>query len=411
MKAMRLLAALTAVTLPLVGCGAPTGTQTPDPAGSTTATGQIAKGADGCLTSYDPTVDYFPDKVTFNHAEGIKVEYHGSYKTVTVNEPVQGAAPETYVLVQCGATPELPTELAAAQRVDIPVKRVVTSSSTQLPAFELLEVADSVVGVESPQLVWSEAISQRISSGAIVGVGNDAGGLNVETIAAAEPDVFISSGTPDPTHDKLRELKIPVFGNAEWLESSPLGRAEWLKFTALLTNTETKANEVFTTIETDYEAVRSKVTGVTERPSVVTGAPFQGEWYRAGGRSYVAQLLSDAGMSYIFADDQSNGSQPVAIETMLEAAIDADLWVNADYTGKWASVADIGADDSRLLELKAAKEGKVYNPVVRINAAGGNDYWQQGVVRPDLVLRDLAKIAHPELFADDEFVFYEQLPA
>ncbi|MDO5066650.1 MAG: ABC transporter substrate-binding protein [Propionibacteriaceae bacterium] len=404
MQPLRTFTVLAALTVLLAGCTPQN--PTPSPGQSPSA----AMGADGCLTSYDPAADYFPDKVTFSHAGGITVEYHGSYKKVTVTEPVAGADPETYVLVQCGATPELSADLADAQRVNIPVKRAVTSSTTQIPAFELLGVTDALAGVGTPQLVSSETVSKRIADGAVVGISDASGVLNIETIAAAEPDVFISSGTPDPAHDKLRELKIPVLGNSEWLESSPLGRAEWLKFTALLTNTEAKANEVFTTIESDYEAVRAKVADVTERPSVFTGAPYEGEWYKAGGRSYAAQLLADAGMTYVFADDEANGSQPVAIEVMLEAAADADLWVNADYTGLWADSSAIEAVDPRLMELKAAKQGQVHNPVLRINEAGGNDYWEQGVVRPDLVLRDLAKIAHPELFADVEFVFYSQLP-
>ena len=34
----------------------------------------------------------------------------------------------------------------------------------------------------------------------------------------------------------------------------------------------------------------------------------------------------------------------------------------------------------------------VWNDNKRVNAKGGNDIWQSGVARPDLVLRDLASI-------------------
>ena len=96
---------------------------------------------------------------------------------------------------------------------------------------------------------------------------------------------------------------------------------------------------------------------------------------------------------------------------MLEAGARADIWLNADMMKKWPTISAIGADDPNLATIKAAQDGRVYNPTKRINAAGGNDYWEQGVVRPDLVLRDLAKAAHPELFADQDYTFYEQLPA
>ena len=403
----RTLAAFAAVTLlPLAACSQSTTTGDGSPSASPTG-----RGSDGCVTQYDANADYFPDKASFTQAAGVTVEYHGSYKTVTVKEPVQGASPETYVLVQCGASPELPAELASAQRISIPVHRAATSSTTQLPAFELLNVTDSLAAVESPAMVWSDPIVKRIAEGKITGFGNESGGMNVETVAAATPDVFFSSGTPDPAYDKIRELGIPVVGNAEWLENTPLGRAEWLKFTALFTNTESTANQVFTQIETDYTAVKEKAQQATDRPSVIAGAPFNGQWYRAGGRSYLAAFLADAGMKYVFADDESSGSDPAQIETMLEAGAQADIWVNADMTKKWQTISAIGAEDPNLATIKGARDGRVYNPTKRINAGGGNDYWQLGVVRPDLVLRDLTKVAHPDLFTDQEFTFYEQLPA
>lgn len=216
----RTLAALVAVTLLSLTACAQTSRTEGSASGSPTGTG-----SDGCITQYDTNADYFPEKTSFSHATGVTVEYHGSYKTVTVKEPLQGASSETYVLVQCGANPELPSELADAQRISIPVRRAATSSTTQLPAFELLGVTDSLVAVESPAFVWSEPVTKLIADGKITGFGNESGGINVESLAAATPDLFFSSGTPNPAYDKIRELKIPVVGNSEWLENTPLGRS------------------------------------------------------------------------------------------------------------------------------------------------------------------------------------------
>ena len=44
-------------------------------------------------------------------------------------------------------------------------------------------------------------------------------------------------------------------------------------------------------------------------------------------------------------------------------------------------------------------------------AVHGNDYWQTGVVRPDLVLADLTAILHPELDRDHQFHFYRKATA
>lgn len=59
-------------------------------------------------------------------------------------------------------------------------------------------------------------------------------------------------------------------------------------------------------------------------------------------------------------------------------------------------------------DIRCFRSGRVYNNNARTNAAGGNDYWESAVVNPDLVLRDLVKIFHPELVGED-FVYYKQL--
>ena len=67
--------------------------------------------------------------------------------------------------------------------------------------------------------------------------------------------------------------------------------------------------------------------------------------------------------------------------------------------------------ESRLPEVRRyplRPKRYVYNNNARTNAAGGNDYYESAIVNPDLLLRDLVKIFHPELVEED-FVYYKQL--
>ena len=54
---------------------------------------------------------------------------------------------------------------------------------------------------------------------------------------------------------------------------------------------------------------------------------------------------------------------------------------------------------------------QVYNCNKRLNVAGGNDYWESGVVQPDVVLHDLIAIMHPEVLDenDRELHYYQRL--
>jgi len=40
---------------------------------------------------------------------------------------------------------------------------------------------------------------------------------------------------------------------------------------------------------------------------------------------------------------------------------------------------------------------------------GGNDFWETGVIRPDLILSDLITIFHPDIMESDSLYFYQKV--
>ena len=72
-------------------------------------------------------------------------------------------------------------------------------------------------------------------------------------------------------------------------------------------------------------------------------------------------------------------------------------------------MSDILLLDERFSDLPVVQEGRVYNNNARISQGGGNDYWESGTVRPDLVLGDLIKVFHPGLLSEHQFVYYRKL--
>jgi iron complex transport system substrate-binding protein len=53
----------------------------------------------------------------------------------------------------------------------------------------------------------------------------------------------------------------------------------------------------------------------------------------------------------------------------------------------------------------------VYNNDARVNANGGNAYYEEGAAHPSLILADLIAIFHPELLPDHELAFFRRLEA
>ncbi|MBL7625895.1 ABC transporter substrate-binding protein [Frankia sp. CN6] len=403
-------AALALALVPLAACGS----DTTGAAGASGA-GGAATDTRGCLTSFDPDTDYFPVKSTIEVATNVTITYHDSYQVVTVKEPYPDGKPESYVLVRCGApTPELTGDLARAPRIEVPVTSLYSGSTTHLPQLADLGRLDALTGVADDSFVVNADVRQRVADGAVE-VYAPGQQVNAEKIVVAQPDLLLTDGTELPAYRTVRDAGIPVVADADWLEASPLGRAEWLKVIAAFTGTEAKAADLFDRIQSDYAALAAKATATGVTPvKVLPGSMYEGTWYMPSGRSYVGQLLVDAGADYPWAEvvgtgtGLGTGSLELNFEAVFARAGDAPVWL-AD--GEWSAVADAVAQDSRYGELAAVRSGQVWTNTLVMGPGGGSDYWERGVGRPDLVLADVIAILHPELAPGHAFAFYKKLPA
>lgn len=362
--------------------------------------------SDDCVETYEEGVDYFPDHLELEDAEGFSIEYHDHYQVLTVEQPFQGANPESYVLVKCGTPdPELSGELADAQLVTVPVQSIYSDSTTHLPAIISLGQLDSLTGVSEGAFVSSGEVINKIDDGSVVEYAKG-GAIDTELVVGEGPDVLVTGGAEAAEYAKLRDSGVPVVANTEWLEATPLARAEWIKFFAAFTGTEAKATEVYAEIKQQYTDVAA-LAADAEPVSVLPGADYQGTWYMPAGGSYVGSLILDAGGTYPWADNLSGGSLTLDLEEVIDKAADIEIWLINDTSVM--AVANLLDAEDRYSNL-AAVEGQVWNATKALGPSGGNDYWESGVQRPDLILSDLVKIMHPDLLPDHEFVYYQLLP-
>ncbi|MER6998847.1 ABC transporter substrate-binding protein [Streptomyces sp. NPDC000410] len=396
------VALLGALGLTLSACG-DGGRPTADPRASGSA-------ADGCISGFDPAKDYFPVKSTVEHAKNFTLRYEKSYQVLTVKEPYPKGKPESYVLVKCGAPkPKLTGDLAGAPTITTPVKSLYSASTTHLPLLTETGTLDVLTGVANGAFVSSPEVRQRIASGKVTEYAKD-NTLDAEKVIGAGPDVLMTQGTDDPQYPKLRQAGIAVVANAEWLEPSPLGRAEWVKAMAALTGAEKRAGEVFDTVESDYAKVAAKAAkaATAGKPvKVLPGTMYQGTWSMAAGGSYAGRLIKDAGGTYPWADDTGSGNLQLTFEAVYAKGGDAPVWL---VDQPWKSTADATKADRRYGELNAMKAGKVWTNTKAQGPGGGNDFYERGVLRPDLVLADLFAILHPDRAEGHTFTFYAQVP-
>ena len=363
----------------------------------------------GCVERYDPTKDYFPDKVTVEDAANFTVTYHRSYKAVHTSTGSQGSA-ERYVLVQCGApAPPLQGDLAGAQVVAVPIASLYSASPTHLSLLVDLQRLDVLTGVSTRQFLIGDEMVKRAGSSQVREFA-PASVIDTELVVSQRPSLFMTGGPTSAELGVIRQAGVPVVANHEWLEPTALARAEWLKYMAVFLNEERSAQRLYGERKARYRALSARAGAIpdTRKPSVMAGRGSRGEFVIAGGRSYVAALIKDAGGRYVWADNAATGSVTIDLEAQLQQAGSADIWING---GGWPTLGDVIRDEPRYALFKAYRTGQVWVYERRISATGANDYWSRGVSHPDLVLADLVKIFHPSLAMQHEFQWYLQVSA
>ncbi len=366
----------------------------------------------GCVEEFDPAIDYFPDKATLVNASGLEIEYHGHYKLIRTLQPWPGAeAAVEYLLLQCG-TP-VPEGHEDTLRVEVPVNRVISLSTTQLPNLLDLGQLEKLVAVDSGNYINTAGVLAMLQAGELAEVGNGAS-INLERVLELAPDVVLANGFNPETdaHPVLLEAGIFTAINADWLEPGLPARAEWLKFIAAFFNEEAAAEALYAQLMADYDAAAALAATVPdeERLTVLlnTFSPYSDAWIIPGQESWVGQLMRDAGVDYVLMDAVTGAvNQPFDFETVFEAGLDAPVWILNRFL--MGSLEALLADDERYAEFAAYRNDAVYNTDARSNEQGGNDYWETGLARPHLLLRDLMKIFYPQLLPEHDLKFHRRL--
>ena len=274
--------------------------------------------------------------------------------------------------------------------------------------LDALNQLDTIIAAATPDYVSNATIRTRIEDGTIQKVQSGAA-LNIERMLLLQPDLILTSSTGDPAFDiplKLARSGLPVVLSAGYMEQHPLARAEWIKFIAAFFDAGDLAEQTFEPIATRYELLLEKVEQIEQRPTVFCGAPYSGAWHMAGGESYTAQTIRDAGGAYLWADVPGSGAIPLDTERVFLKAAHADIWINPSF---YRSLKELYGADPRFQKFHAGQTGHAFNNTKQRTASGGNSIWERGIVHPDDVLADLIKVFHPELMPDWEFIYYQQL--
>ncbi|MBK7555064.1 MAG: ABC transporter substrate-binding protein [Flavobacteriales bacterium] len=265
--------------------------------------------------------------------------------------------------------------------------RFAVLSTTYLPYITALGRTGQVSGAAHLDKVRDTAAMRLRDLGRITDL-RTADGVDREAIMALAPDLVL--GYPFGREDGVGTIAgVPYVMVAEYLEAHPLGRAEWLKFFGALLGKERDADSLYAGIAERY-AVAKALPGGADRPKVLFGSQWNGQWWVPPSNSYMAQLITDAGGDYVFADMQGKENIAVDMETILARASDADAWGMIAELPRHPRVADFTGGDERLLVLKAVHENKLF-----LGNTSRSDLFGQAIIEPDIVLAELREIMQP----------------
>lgn len=343
---------------------------------------------------------------TPRYAVGFSVTGDSLHRIISVKSPWQGAdnvVSKLLILPKGGETPAG----FEGQVLKGYAQRIVCMSSTYVAMLDRLSATDRICGVSGINFINTPAVKVRKSR--IPDVGFD-GSVDYESILVANPDIVLLYGVNGQAQmaAKLAEMHIPYIYIGDYLEEHPLGKAEWVYVIGEITGLQPEAVRSMQTTEEKYNTLRHMVSAKKKStPTVMVNAPYGDSWTVPPSNSYVATLIADAGGKYIFDNIVGNTSPAIDTEEAYTKTMKADVWLNA---GNFTTLGALKSQLPKFANTSPVCNNRVYTNNKRLSPAGGNDYYESGSVNPDIVLRDMISILHPEL-SDTAYttVYYRHL--
>lgn len=346
--------------------------------------------ADELFAQHDSVLahsDVYSDTIVIKYAKGLKVDYKEDGVHVSI----------------CNPDPNAKMKKTEEIVISNPSSRFICTTALQLGNFEALGLEDKIVGMNSLKNLFSPKMKEQIKNGSTVKIGKE-GNFDLESVVASKPDYIFVSASKHGGFEVLKDCNIPLISHHGYKETDPLGQAEWIKLIGILTGETRRANAVFADIETKYLKLKDEVAAQKsdKLPTVISGRQIRDGWYFVGGKSYMAQIFSDAGAEYIMKDNSESGGVTEDFESVYVKGLSADFWqTDGAHSGEY-TLNDLAAEDERYATMEAFKNKQV----VFCNLSE-TPYRELGGVQPHYILADFVKAFHPELLPTYEPKYYK----
>ena len=342
-------------------------------------------------------------KTSIKYAKGFDIEIYKGYTKLIIKSPYPDATQyQEFILMS-----DREMDFDGDNKIYVPVKKLVATSTTHIPMIEILDETNSLIGFPTTNYISSKKTIERVKQGKIKDLGNEQD-FNTEVLISLQPEVMIafSMGKSSKLYENIEQNGIPVIYNGDWLEDSPLGRAEWIKFFGALYDKNEEADSIFRAIEFEYLKAKKIALQAQNKPTIMSGVLYKDKWNLPAGESFTAQLYKDANTDYLWKNSEGQGSLVLSFETVFEKAEKAEYWIGSGY---YTSMEEVAAANAHYQQFETFKTKQIYSFSKRRSENGGVEYFEFGALQPDVVLKDLIKVVHPELLPEYEPYFLQKL--
>lgn len=288
----------------------------------------------------------------------------------------------------------------------IPFKKIILLNASMAGYISELEAENLVIGVSSTEYIYSDKIQNLIKEGKIQNVGNEQK-YDVEKILSLKPDAIFTNhiSSFDNTYQLLKNNGIQVVFLDEYMEQKPLEKTAYIKLFGKLFGKDEQAETKYQEIEKNYNDLKQLALKAKEKPTVLANEMYGDVWYLPGGKTSVANYISDANANYILNNNTDEKAVTMSFEEVFSKSKNVNIWVNA---GNHASKKEMLGMNAFYSKLNVFNKGKVYG-ITGKERAQANDIFESGLVRADLMLKDYIKIFHPELLPNYQLTYMKEL--
>ncbi len=318
------------------------------------------------------------DSVLVKYAEGFEVRYEYGGVTITTHSIASNAPFADSVFIVTNPEADISTKFHA---LPAGLDAISCQSSTHVAFLNALNQVDLVEGLCGMEYVQNSQISSALAENNVAEICA-AEQVDIEVLQKINTDLFLIYPFETEGKAKYDGAGIRTLFIAEYLEQNALARLEWIKLFGLITGKSKEANAYFDDAETEYLSLISKSKKANS--NFILNLPYKESWFMPSANSMIVNLIEDAGLTYYYPSSGITENETRSTEAVWNDAMFAEYWIIMASRPADFSLADLLAEEPVYKEFLSVKK----NQVIFCNTAT-SDYFVQGVVEPQIILKDI----------------------